>query len=180
MKPIPGFVSSPFLLLLVLSWGCDRRPEGWTPVLEETSTAFLETETERVLDHVRTARDHVAKDPTAATSELSRAVSALEHLTSYYLPLFQARENAYNAYRSLYLGNEDRMIRELRHIEETLETMAENAPAGRLQELQSLAEVLADARIAVEAGGDESAPALEVLARRLNQAVLKGDLILEH
>jgi hypothetical protein len=179
MKRILGLFPGLSLLLLGLFWGCDRRPEGWTPVLEETSTAFLETETERALDRVRTAQEHIGDDPAAATSALEHAESALEHLTYYYLPLFQARERAYNAYRSFYLSDEDQAIRELERIEGILDAMAKNAPVGQLQELQSLGEVLADARLAVEAGGDAGAPALEVLARRLNQVALKGDLILE-
>ena len=56
--------------------------------------------------------------------------------------------------------------------------MAADAESGALQELQALGEALADARLAVEAGSEEAAPALESLARRLNQAALKGDLIL--
>ena len=166
------------LTLLVSTGGCDRQPEGWTPVLEETSTAFLETETERLLVHVRTATDYLETDPEAARTALVEAQASLEHLKDYYLPLFQARERAYNAYRSLYLDDPGRVDEELVKIEEILEQMAERAQGGRLQELQTLGEALADARLALESGQDLGAPALETLARKLNQAALKGDLIL--
>ena len=164
--------------LLVVGAGCENRPDGWTPVLEETSTAFLETETDRLLEHVRGALEGLDQDPAVARSELLQARSSLEHLKDYYLPLFKARELAYNAYRSLYLGDRERVDSQLQGIEEILGAMAERAEGGRLQEIQSLAESLADARMAVDAGPDQSAPALESLARALNQAALKGDLIL--
>jgi hypothetical protein len=159
-------------------FGCGDRPEGWTPVLEETSTAFLETETDRLLEHVRTALESLTQDPGQAESALTQAESELEHLKDYYLPLFKARELAYNAYRSFYLGDEARVTEQLQGVEDILGAMAERAEGGRLQEIQSLAEKLADAELAVTSGGEEGAPALEVLARNLNQAALKGDLIL--
>jgi hypothetical protein len=167
-----------FLALLGATGACDFRPEGWTPVLEETSTVFLETETARLLDHVRTARARLATDPPGAETALAEAQATLEDLRDYYLPLFQARERAYNAYRSLYLDDGARVLVELQRIEEILGAMAERAQGGGFQELQALGEALADARIAVEAGPGEAAPALETLARKLNQAALKGDLIL--
>lgn len=166
------------LALLCATGGCEPRPEGWTPVLEETSTAFLETETERLLDHVRTARESLESDPAAAGAALADAQEVLEDLRSYYLPLFQARERAYNAYRSLYLDDGARVAEELEKIEAILDGMAEGTEGGPLQELQALGEALSDARLATETGSNEAAPALENLARKLNQAALKGDLIL--
>jgi hypothetical protein len=170
----------PLLVLGLLgsAGGCDSRPEGWTPVLEETSTVFLETETARVLSHIEAARDRLGTDPAGAEAELSDAQATLEDLRDYYLPILHARERAYNAYRSLYLGDGARVMDELSGIEEILGTVAADAESGALQELQALGEALADARLAVEAGSEEAGPALESLARRLNQAALKGDLIL--
>jgi hypothetical protein len=166
------------LLLAGGAWGCDRGPPGWTPVLEETSTVFLETEVDRLADRVETAREQLATDPSAAENALVEASSALEHLRHYYLPLFQARERAYNAYRAFYLGDRSRMTEELQKIEGILGSMALGTQGGRLQEVQALAEALADARVAVESGGQGGAQALEALARSLNRAALKGDLIL--
>jgi hypothetical protein len=172
-----GFFSI-ILLFLGGVWGCEERPEGWTPVLEETSTSFLETEVDRLSDRVRIALDRLDSDPTTAKTVLEEASSSLEHLRDYYLPLFQARERAYNAYRSHYLDDRGRVTAELEKIEEILGAMAEKAQGGRLLEVQALAETLADARVAVESGPEEGARALETLARTLNQAALKGDLIL--
>jgi len=166
------------LVLVGGAWGCDHEPPGWTPVLEETSTVFLETEVDRLVDHVETAREHLATDRSAAENALAEASSALEHLRHYYLPLFQARERAYNAYRAFYLRDLGRVAEELQKIEYILGSMALGSEGGRLQEVQALAEALADAQVAVESGGQGGARALEALARSLNQAALKGDLIL--
>jgi plasmid stabilization system protein ParE len=161
-----------------LFWGCDRTPEGWTPVLEETSTVFLETETDRIHDHVRTALEHLQSDPERAEEALTEAEVGLGHLQGYYLPLFRARERAYNAYRYHHLGNENRTVEELQKIEDAFEEMAVNLEDGELRELQALTRTVADARIAALADTETAGPLLESLARRLDMAVLKGDLIL--
>ena len=175
----------PRLVVLVLlplvcgvEWSCDQTPAGWTPVLEETSTAFLESEMERLLEHVRVASDALESNPAQAADALAQAQGSLERLSFYYLPLFQARERAYNALRSLFLGDEARVKAELEQIEGILIHLAESAEGAEFQELKSLAETVADARLAVEAGPEEAQTPLELLARRLNQAALKGDLIL--
>ncbi|MGD2121123.1 MAG: hypothetical protein PVJ76_05235 [Gemmatimonadota bacterium] len=179
MRRTKKILAAILLILATVPSACQNRPEGWTPVLEETSTVFLEAETQRVLERVRAAREEVRVDPEAAAGTLQEAETSLEHLLAYYLPLLQARERAYNAYRSFFLQDEGRVTEELRLVENLLETMAETASGVRLHEIQSLAEVLADARMAVESGPDEGQRALEALARALNQAALKGDLILQ-
>ncbi len=146
--------------------------------MEETSTVFLETETGRALDRVREAGEQLTVDPARAKDALGEAESALLYLRDFYLPLFQARERAYNAFRYLRLGEDARIERELTLIEETLESMAEAAGGGPHQELLALAEAVAAARIAVKGDPEEAGTALEALARRLETAVVKGDLII--
>lgn len=179
MRTNKGFLTGLLLILAGLLSACQGRPEGWTPVLEETSTTFLEVETQRVLERVQAARKEVMADPSGAEATLLEAERSLEHLTDYYLPLLQARERAYNAYRSFFLNDQSRVVQELSRIEVLLEAMAEAASGSRFQEVEALAEALADARVAVEAGEEEGRAALESLARELNQAALKGDLILQ-
>jgi len=159
-------------------WGCTERPEAWSPVLEETSTTFLETETDRIRGEVGRALKLLPADPDGAAAALREAERNLGHLQEFYLPLFRARERAYNAFRYFRLGEHDQAVREVDAIEGTLASMVEEAQGSPLQELQSLAEAAADARLAVEAGQEEGGRALEDLARALNQAVVKGDLIL--
>ena len=66
----------------------------------------------------------------------------------------------------------------MQRVQETLELMAETLEGDALLELKSLAEAVADARVAALAGPQKARSMLEVLARRLDQAVLKGDLII--
>jgi hypothetical protein len=176
MKPRNRRIAGLLMAFTGLATACQDRPEGWTPVLEETSTAFLESETARVLDRVRSAKEGLREDPPAAENTLREAETSLEHLVAYYLPLLQARERAYNAYRSFLLEGVDQ---ELGRIEGLLERMAVDASGGRLQEIQSLGEVLADARLAVRSGPTNASRSLEALARALNQAAVKGELILQ-
>jgi hypothetical protein len=117
-------------------------------------------------------------DPGQAVRALQNAEKSLEYLRDFYLPLFQARERAYNAYRYFRLGEGTQVDRELRLIEETLESMAEAEGGGPQNELQALAEAVASARIAAKGPPREAGTALEELARRLEQVVVKGDLII--
>jgi hypothetical protein len=165
--------------MILLTWGCDRSPEGWTPVLEETSTVFLETETRRLSEDVGTALTELRADPERAEAALEEARKSLDHLLTYYLPLLQARERAYNAYRYLFLGDDDRCVQELGKIAEAFEGMVGAFDGGALSELTSLAEMVADARIAALADPEAAAPILESLGRRLDLVVLKGDLIID-
>lgn len=170
-----------FLLALAtpaLLSSCAEDRGSWTPVMEETSTVFLKTESERILGHVQEALESLEAEPDRSGSALREAESGLEHLLRYYLPLMEARERAYNAYRSFYLGDGDRVADELEEIEGIFDSMVPGADEGRLREIQSLADALAEARIATMAGGEEARRSLETLAQRLNLAVLKGDLIL--
>ena len=179
MKILPSAVSLLFLTLLSLAAGCEQGPEGWTPVLEETSTVFMELETQRLMGHVQRAIETLESDPQGARAELRDAESTLEHLLDYYLPLVDARERAYNAYRRFFLEDEAGVAEDLAEIEEILTEMAENAEGQRLLEIESLGESVATTRMATAAGGGQGQEALESLARRLNQAALKGDLILK-
>ena len=172
-SPIPSLVALSTGLLL----GCERVPDDWSPVLEETSTTFLETETARALERIQEVEDHLQSDPGRAEAALGEAKMALVYLRDFYLPLFQARERAYNAYRYHRLGEGARVDRELELIEETLGSMAETAGGGPNAELQALAELVAAARIAAKGSPAEAESALEALARRFEQVVVKGDLI---
>ena len=171
-------LTSSILVSAGLLSGCDRPPETWTPVLEETSTVFLETETGRALNGVQEALANLRTDPEETERSLQKAETSLEYLMDFYLPLFHARERAYNAYRYFVLGEGAQVDRELRLIEETLGSMAEAAGGGPNRELQALAEMVAAARIAVRGGPEEARASLEALARRLEQVVVKGDLII--
>lgn len=178
MKTLARYTGISFLLLLILS-GCERAPDSWTPVLEHTSTTFLETETERALQSILSASAELGADQEEAAEELRNAAATLQNLKDFYLPLFRARERSYNAYRYYRLGLNDQADGELEAVEQTLSSMVAASGGGPLRELQVLAESVADARIALQGTPEEAEAALEALAERLDDVVLKGDLITE-
>lgn len=172
---------SVFVLLfasLGIGPGCGGGTNGWTPVLEETSTDVILTEADRAHEHLVEAQKLLRSDPDEADRALRAAESSLAGLRYYYLPMAAARENAYNAYRFNFLGDQSRVLAELESIQGTVEDVAEKVPDEVLPELNALAEILTDARMAVLASPEEAAPILERLARHLNLLVLKGDLVI--
>lgn len=165
-------------LTLLVCIGCGRAPEGWTPVLEESSTAFLQTETEAVAAHVRLAQAQLPVDPESAAAELAAADDGLDHLLTYYLPLLEARERSYNAYRYHYLDQPEQTARELEEIERLLLEVAEVGHGHLLREMEEPLDKLENARAALEVDHDEASKSLGELASRLNFLLLKGDLVL--
>ena len=165
-------------LVMLLLMGCSRAPEGWAPVLEETSTGFLSTETEAVASRIRLAKTHLPANPEKAATELALAEDALEHLLTYYLPLLEARERAYNAYRHYWLGRSRQTAHELAEVETILIAIAESGHGDLLRAMEEPLERLEDARAALDADTAEAARALQALATRLNSLLVKGRLVL--
>ena len=165
-------------LALLAFNGCRRAPEGWNPVMEESSTAFLTTETEAVASHLRLVQTDLTADPVHAAEELAAAQDGLDRLLDYYLPLLEARELAYNAYRHHYLGKTKQTSRELDDVEMILMTIAKSRHGHLLPEMEDPLEKLEDARAALEASDDRAAEALRELATRLNFLLVRGDLVL--
>lgn len=158
--------------------GCRPAPEDWIPVMEETSTTFLRTETEAVAARVRSAASHLPANPAGAAADLAAAEIGLGHLLTYYLPLLEAREHAYNAYRHFHLGRTAQTARELDEVETILTTIAQAGNRRLLDEMQEPLEDLEDARVALDADSRAAAEGLQALATRLNFLLLKGGLVL--
>ncbi len=158
--------------------GCRQAPKDWIPVMEETSTRFLETETEAVAARVRSAASHLPANPDGAAADLAAAEIGLQHLLTYYLPLLEAREHAYNAYRNFHLGRTAQTARALDDIEAILTTIAEADRGSLLEEMKEPLEDLEDARVELDADSREAATSLQALATRLNFLLLKGGLVL--
>lgn len=100
------------------------------------------------------------------------------HVLSYYLPLIEARQGAYNAYRHFYLGKSDQTAAELDRVEAILMTIADAGHENLLREMREPLEDLEDAKAALDAEGGEAAEQLQALASRLNFLILKGGLVL--
>lgn len=164
------------VVLATLAGGACAGPEGWTPVLEMTSTSHLETKVERSLEHVSRAREAVRADRDEAERLLGRAEAELRSLSREYLPLFQAKATAFNAYRHYLLGREGSASRELGRVEETFLELSDRVEGTLLQELERLEELVADARVELDADSGEAAEALLHLATELEDLVAKDDL----
>jgi shikimate kinase len=165
-------------LALLAGGGCSREPKSWIPVMEETSTAFLVTEAETIATRVRSASAQLPADPEAAAADLAKAQNGLDHLLAYYLPLLEARERAYNAYRHFYLGRTEQTLAELDEVEAILMRVAE-ADQGRLvREMEVPLEKIEDARVALGGNAQEATEALQALATRLTFLLLRGGLVL--
>ncbi len=157
--------------------GCRAEPDGWIPVLEQTSTTFLQRQTERALETTRAAQGMLPGEPRRAMSMLDDAGSMLEELLHFYLPLFEARELTYNAYREFYLGRPGQSIDRLNEVESILREMAWRDERYYRAVQEPLGHV-EKSRLALESGSPEARQTLSALASELNFLVLKGDLVL--
>jgi hypothetical protein len=175
-KVLPGL----FLALLPFSApGCTRQPEGWTPVLEETSVDVLQAKTEKVMNHLHIAQTKIEIDPQDAKEALDSAEEELRSISVYYLPVLDARERSYNAYRFYYLREKERAVAELDRIEQTLTSMAENGSPQLVKEIDKPLESLTDARTAIFADPEAAPELLRELATKLNLMFLKIELVLQ-
>lgn len=173
-----AWVGAIAVVTLVGAGACREEPKGWTPVLEQTSTTFLQTLTERAMEKVRAARQAVSDEPRQAIATLDEADAVLQELLEFYLPIFEARELTYNAYRELYLGRADDSARIIGEVESHLHSVAKRDPRFHRAVLKPLEHAEA-ARLALESGvSEEGQQALDVLANELNFLILKGDLVL--
>lgn len=164
--------------ILLLAGGvvsCQRAPAGWTPVLEETSTSYLETAIDRALERVSAARDRIRSDPGQAEELLAVAEDRLQSLQQIFLPVFRARSRAYNAYRYHFLGRDDDAAEELERIEDILLEVGERAEGPLLAELEQLQDRVAEARLELQAGSSGITSALRELARSLEIFVARAD-----
>jgi hypothetical protein len=167
-----GFVV--LLMATAIVAGCERRDGGWTPVLEGTMPAYLETELERVTEEVRAARSA----PAESASRLEEAERRLVNLTGVYLPLYRAKVDASNAYRHHEMGDDAEAGRALDRVESMVAAVSRET-AGTLEaELERVSGEVARARVALEAGSGEAGGDLRRLAELLNDLITRAGLIL--
>lgn len=165
-------------LVALLSLACQQPPVGWTPLLEQTSTRFLEAETESALESLENAEKSLTQDPVSSRDHLEEARLSLLRLRDYYLPLLRAREGAYNAYRWYHLGETDRVLSELASIESLVLELDQRRDAPLSRELESVLEDLVQAKSAVTADRADAPELIEKLGSHLNMLELKGGLAL--
>lgn len=172
----------PTLCLALLPFsvsGCAQQTEGWTPVLEETSVDVLQAKTEKVMNYLHVAQTKIHADLPDAKEALDSAEEELRSVTAYYLPLLDARERSYNAYRFYYLRENERAVAELDRVEQALTRMAEDGSPQLVKELERPLESLADARTAILADPEAAPGLLRELATKLNLMFLRIELVLQ-
>lgn len=166
--------------LLLLFVSCDRaRPTGSPPLLQDTSSHSLEAEASDAAAAVDAALQTIDTDPAIASEHLRSAQRSLRVLLDFYLPLYEAREHAYNAYRHLTIGETTAAEVELDQLEEHLLAIAESGNKAVLHEMESALELLVDARAALRSDSVEASEFLRELANRLTSMVVKGGLIVD-
>lgn len=162
---------------LVALVGCGGTPSAAKTPPALTSSRALTEEAERALEALRHARSGVKSLPEHAERGLATAEAAILRLATYYLPLLEARELAYNAYRAHVLGDEKLSKAELDRIDGILMGVAEGLGEPVTEELQGPLEALVDARIALAGAPEQASDRLEALLERLNLILVKGELV---
>jgi hypothetical protein len=146
-----------------------------SPVSEEPTAVALQSVAAAALDEVRAAR--ASAETAGRDHHLERAESSLRKLNEYYLPLLDAKDRAYEAYR-LYFVDRRAVKDELAEIEKILSSI----PGVRGRELEAsivpALELATEARAAIDAESPAAPKRLRDLARRLSYMILKGELIL--
>lgn len=164
----------------LLAAGCgDELPADWTPVLETTSTSYLHDEIVRALVELEEARSSLPADPDAVTEHLDATEVHLQRLRDVYLPLLDARERAYNAYRLHYLGRDTDAISQVVKIRTMILAVSHQKNESFLTELERIQELVADARLRLEAGSPSATDALRALALELDDVMNRAGIFFE-
>ncbi len=166
-------------ILLLGASGCERPLAIWSPMEEEVTTGWLRREAAEAEKRLSEAREQLSTDPAAASAALAEAEAALRRLSSYYLPVLEARERAYNAYWFLQQGDTQAVSRELELIENQLIAAARSRTESEAREIEMTMEQVAAARLALKSSPKSVPEMLASLARRLNAMLVKGELIVK-
>jgi len=156
-----------------------ERPRAAGAIVEEPTAAALRDVSASALEKVRSAVQAVDAGAPAGEGleKLREAETTLRKMTEYYVPLLDAHERSYRAYR-LYYGDPSRVESELERIETILHDLVRNRGSeveGPVDEALGLVE---DVRSSMEAHSPAAAGHLDELARKLSFMLLKGELIL--
>ncbi len=166
-------------ILLVGAGGCRERPTPWSPMESEVTTGWLRRETAEAERWVAAAREQLVRDPSAASASLDKARASLRKLSSYYLPVLEARERAYNAYWFFQQSDTGGVTRELERVETELLNAAKSRGEPEAREIRVTLEQVTAARVALDTSPQSVSHLLESLARRLNTMLVKGELIVK-
>jgi hypothetical protein len=156
-----------------------ERPRMAAPIVEEPTASALRDVSASALEHVRAAIPAVQAGAPGgeAVDELRASEATLLKLTEYYVPLLDAHERSYRAYR-LYYAEPSRVESELERIETLLHDVVRDRGSeveGPVDEALGMVE---DVRSSMAAHSPAAAHHLDELARKLSFMLLKAELIL--
>jgi cellobiose-specific phosphotransferase system component IIA len=165
--------------LLIVAAGCGPTDRGLEPIMEDTSIHSLRDSALQAATAVEAAAGALDDDPARASQLLEEASQSLRQLLEFFIPLQEAREHVYNAYRHLRLDEITSARHELDEAEAHLVAIAQSDEGKLLREMEPLLELLEDARIALQVDPTEASEILRNLANRLNNMVVRGGLVVD-
>jgi hypothetical protein len=162
---------------LLLLAACSRQQEVPNELPELNSAGSLRTEIDRALREVEEAQAGLSREPVKTRQALDSAAQSLHRIADYYLPVLEARDGAYNAYRLLRLNDKAGAVKEIDVAANTLEKTAEAGGESLSKTIREPLEALGEAKLAV--GGDRSnaGQALQRVVYLLNEMIVKGGLV---
>jgi hypothetical protein len=179
MRHAAGIVGLTAALVSGIALGACERRTG-IPIQDEPLASALRDVAGPALEDLRAARRSLEASPpsaSAAEASLASADRRMSELVDYYLPLLDANERAFRAYR-FYFTDRDRIAPELERVEELLDGVARARGYPVEGELEEPLALVADVRAALESGSPNAEEHLRDLTRRLSFLVVKGELVL--
>jgi chromosome segregation ATPase len=174
----------PFVLFAVLASAgglvaCQSIESPGPAFVMSPAVPFLSSEVARALRSLQDARGDLTKEQSEVRKALDEAEKTLARLQTYYLPLLEARQRAFNARQLAASGDLGKARSELEHIEATLLTLAGSGGDEMGREVEKPLDLVEDARVALARSSPEAVTRLEALAEHLELMLLKGDLVLD-
>jgi len=162
---------------MIVAWAAACQPvkQRFPPLTRDPSVGFLRAEVDTASAALAAALEGLPPKAGQSQAAIERAEQTLGRLSGYYLPVFEARQRAYNAYE---LASVDRMQAarsELDAVEKILLAVAQAESDHIARELQEPLDLLEEARLAL-ASDSGTGEHLAALAEYLSLMLLKGRL----
>ncbi len=151
--------------------------EPWKPVLEETSFHYLAEQLEQLSRATQqTAAALRGGQPGDAAVASEEAHQVLARLRSYYLPLTEVRQLAYDADRLYFLGEAGATLAKLHAAREVVRGMGAGTTPVSPKTVDELVLMIEGSVLAVETRSTEVPEKLRDLGHKVNLLALRGQL----
>ena len=167
-------------MLFLCLFACGQKGPDWIPVMEQTSTIFLDDQADKALRSLKNVESHLSPDAKVdVQKDIDDLHLTLAHLKYYYLPMLRAREHAYNAYRLYYLKRQDEVKKHLLEIKVLLEEIARRGDETLKGEMEELIDQAFSVEEALRLRPHQTQERFQTLLVKLNLKALRGDLFLD-